>query len=143
MRVLQEIEGLVSSKLELIKSIFSIIKLEARLAGLSIIHLLICVFLLFIITISTWSLILAFIGYCTYLLYPSLCLAIIIPLLLNVLLTYILVRYLISNAKTMTFEKSRKYLFTKESDPNDFAETTDARDRQFRERITDSQNRKL
>jgi hypothetical protein len=140
MRMLDEIEGFVSGKLHRIKSLASLVVLEAKLAGLSLIHLISGVVLLFVILISTWSLLLVLIGYGVYLLYPSIGLAITSPLLLNIISVAVIALYLKSNAQQMTFAKSRKFLFSKEPTENELKEAVSARDSHSRKGIVDTTN---
>lgn len=144
MKVIEELEGLVSSKLEIFKSIFSLVKLEARLAGISAAHIVAGVLLLFIILITTWLMVMALLGYGIFCLYPSPALALAVTLLINLGIIGVLIKHMMNCAKTISFEKSRRFLFAdKDIDNNDLPQGTDVRDSEFRERIAVAEDRKL
>jgi hypothetical protein len=144
MKVVEELEGLVSSKWEIFKSIISLIKLEARLASISAAHVLVGILFLFIIVITTWLMLMALIGYGIFVLYPSPALAITSTLLINLVIVGVVLKHVLDCANSMTFEKSRRFLFAdKETGEHDLPQTTDARDSNPRKRIVISEDRKL
>ncbi len=144
MKVIEELEGLVSSKWEIFKSIFSLVKLEARLAGISAAHIFASVLVLFVILITTWLMLMVLIGYGILLVYPSPTLALTVILLINIVIVGLLIMHIMSCAQTMSFEKSRRFLFEdKELDKNDQPQGTDVRDSELRERIAVAEDRKL
>ncbi|KTD26843.1 hypothetical protein [Legionella israelensis] len=123
MKAIDELTGLVSSKLEVFKAIFSLIKLEIRLAGLSVFPLLLNLCLLIVILLSTWISIMVLGGYVLEKLFDSIFLALVSVCGLNILFFIILLRYLKFNLKKMSFEKTRQILAdTKGSNTHDLQE---------------------
>jgi hypothetical protein len=115
MDLLREIEGLVLSKLRLIDSSISLIKLESKLAGLSIFPLLVNIVLLLVITLTTSITFMLLIGYFALLIFNNILIAILSILVLNGLLCLCLIKYLSFNLKSMSFEKTRKHLLSDET----------------------------
>lgn len=124
MRVLEEIEGLVSSKLKLIKTIVSLIKLESRLAGLSIYPLILNICMLFVILITVWLSSMCLMGYLILLVSDNPLLPVFFVLLLNLMILLGLLKYLSFNLKSMSFERTRAYFSEKESADHDKLEKT-------------------
>lgn len=123
MKAIDELTSLVSSKLEVFKAIFSLIKLEIRLAGLSVFPLLLNLCLLIVILLSTWISIMVLGGYVLEKLFDSIFLALVSVCGLNILFFIILLRYLKFNLKKMSFEKTRQILAdTKGSNTHDLQE---------------------
>lgn len=110
----EQIEGLINSKISVFKTLFSIFKLEARLAGLSVYPLLLNVCLLFVILITLWLSIMLVIGCCAMLFLHTILQATFFIILLNLILFFILLKYLTFNLSNMSFEKTRAYLSPKE-----------------------------
>ena len=110
MRFIHEMEGLVSSQLNLIKTGFSMTKLEARLAILSIYPLIINVCMLFVVLLSSWLTAMGMLFYGLMHVVDSLILALSGIFLFNLLILAILFKYLLFNLKNMSFEKTRAYL---------------------------------
>jgi len=126
MPVLEELEGLISSKWGIFTSLLSLIKLEVKLAGLSIYPLLLNLFMLFIILITVWCAAMLMFGYWIMQAYNSGFIAISAVLLLNTVLLVILLKYLMFNLRSMSFEKTRLYLSRqKEGNDNDLKKTGD------------------
>ena len=124
MKIVEEIEGFFSSKLGVIKAVITIIKLETRLAGLSVFPLLLTMCMLFVVLIATWLSSLLLLGYFAKLMFDNIILAIVAVLLLNVGLFLGLLKYLAFNLKKMSFEKTRAYISNKESNEHDKQEKT-------------------
>jgi len=118
MKVIEELEGLVSSKWGVVTSLISLIKLEARLAGLSIVPLLLNLFVLFIVLTTVWLTAMVMLGYGILHLYGSGMIAISSVLLINIVALAILIKYLTFNLKKMSFEKTRHY-FSSNQEPDD------------------------
>lgn len=114
MKLLTDLESLVSDRLNLFKTLFSLILLEARLARLSIFPLIINLVLLIIITLSTWLLLITFICYVLSFIFPMVY-AIALVLLLQAAALYGLLNYLKLNLRNVSFEKTRKY-FSKDTE---------------------------
>jgi hypothetical protein len=119
MKFFEQLEGLVSSKLATLKTIQSIFKLEARLAGLSVYPLLLNLCMLFVVLITFWLSAMLLIGYFALLYFGSVHLAIILIVFLNLGLLLALLKYLSFNLTNMSFEKTRTYLSSKESNEDD------------------------
>lgn len=119
MNLFEQIEGLVSNKLATMKTILSIFKLEARLAGLSIFPLILNVCLLFIIIITLWLSTMVIIGYVALLFLGTFLPSIFLILILNLVLFIALLRYLSFNLKSMSFEKTRAFLSPAEDSQDD------------------------
>jgi predicted membrane protein len=114
MRALDELTGLVSSKFEVIKDLITMIKLETRLAGLSVFPLLVSLCVLFVVTITVWLSAMILLGYGISIAYNSILLAITAILIFNLICLLLLAKYLLYNLKKMSFEKTRKYFNQKE-----------------------------
>lgn len=109
MNIIKETEQFISNKVEGIKALFSLITLEAQLAGLSIYPVLITLCLLFAIAITTWWALVVFIGYVFIITLHSVLWAILFVLFLNIGLISALLAYLSFNLKNMSFPKTREY----------------------------------
>jgi predicted membrane protein len=106
MRALDELTGLVSSKFEVIKDLITMIKLETRLAGLSVFPLLVSLCVLFVVTITVWLSAMILLGYGISIAYNSILLAITAILIFNLICLLLLAKYLLYNLKKMSFEKT-------------------------------------
>ena len=107
MPLLNELEGYVSSQFSAIKTALAMIKLEARLAGLSIYPLLINLCFLLVCLTSTWVILMVALGYLLFYFFGSLLLALFGVFLLNVITVTLLLVYLRFNLKQMSFQKTR------------------------------------
>lgn len=125
MNVLEHLEGLVSGKIETMKGIVSLFKLEARLASLSVFPLLLNLIGLFVILTTTWICTMVLIGTMLMLLFTSIIPAVALVLLLN-LMIFIGLGYCIkTNLKNMSFVKTRDYFSPKEPHNGQLTTTTD------------------
>ena len=115
MRFIEELEGLVSSQMAIIKTCISMTKLEARLARLSIFPLIITVFLLLLSVASIWFTGMGMLGYLLMHAFDSVLIALSCILLVNGVLLGVLLGYLSFNLKNMSFSKTRAYLSSRES----------------------------
>ncbi|MDI1352881.1 MAG: hypothetical protein PSV35_08995 [bacterium] len=116
MKLLEHLEGFISGKFHVAKTLLSLIKLEARLAGLSVFPLLLNLCLLFIVLMSVWFTTMLMLGYCFMLWIESPLAALFMVLALNLILLLMLIKYLTFNLKNMSFEKTRGYFSKKELD---------------------------
>lgn len=116
MKLLEEIDGLVSSKIEVIKTLISIIKLETRLAGLSVYPLLLNVCLLMIVSMTLWFSCMLLLGYVALFILNNIIIAISSILFLNALLFVGLLHYMKFNLQKMSFEKTREHISTRENE---------------------------
>lgn len=117
MSIFEHLEGFISGNVNLAKSCLSLIKLETRLAGLSIYPLILNVCMLLVVLSTLWLTATAFMIYGAALLMGNLALAFISVLLLNLVLLGILMKYLMFNLRKMSFEKTRE-LFSKKKRPD-------------------------
>ena len=111
MKFIEHIEGLFSEKLALIKEIFSLIILEAKLARLNIAPLLIHLILILPLLITIWLSSMFALG---YVLLPythyQLLIDILLILLLNCLFLIISVYKIKKTVRLMCFDKTRNSL---------------------------------
>lgn len=109
MEALKQLESLIYEKISVFKTVLTLIRLEAKLAGLSVFPLLLNVCMLFIVLLTVWFSGMFFLGYCISLVSNRLFLAIFSVLLLNIGLLIGLLKYLSFNLKNMSFQKTREY----------------------------------
>lgn len=109
MKWLTELDGLITGKCRLIQTLLTLIKLEARLAGLSMYPLLLGICLVFPILITTWAAAMVMVGYGFLSWSGSLILTFLLIFLLNLTLLILLARLLKSHLKHMSFAKTRHY----------------------------------
>ncbi len=135
----EQIEGLINSKISVFKTLFSIFKLEVRLAGLSVYPLLLNVCLIFVVLITLWLSIMLVIGFFAMLFLHTILQAAFFVILLNLILFFVLLKYLTFNLSNMSFEKTRAYLSPKENSKDEQLKTPIAqRDRKTGTGITPS-----
>ncbi len=109
MNVLEQIGGLVSSQMNVVKTIIQMFKLEARLAGLSVYPLLLNICAIFVVLMSTWFSCMLLTGYIFFVLLDNVVWSIGMVLFINIGLLLGLLKYLSFNLKKMSFEQTRKY----------------------------------
>lgn len=124
MNIFEHIDGLVSGKLAILRMVLDIVKLETRLAGLSVYPLLLNLSMLLIVLMTTWLVSMVLMGYGLLLAFESFVVAILSVLVLNVVLLGILLNYLSFNLKKMSFEKTREYFSEKAGNEHDKLEKT-------------------
>lgn len=124
MNILDEIISLVSEKIIVFKTVGTIIKLETRLAGLSIIPCLWSVGLLFLVVGGMWLLVQALLTYFFIEVFNNIPLGIFLTLSVNVGVFIILIYYIVYNLKRMSFEKTRAYLSHMERGRDESVEKT-------------------
>lgn len=122
MSVIKDVEGFVLSKIETVKTLFSLLSLEATLARLSVYPLLINLCMLFVVLITLWSSLMIFIAYMAVLKLNNPLIAIALVIVLNLSLLLGLLRCLSTNLANMSFEKTREYFAKTESNPHDTLE---------------------
>lgn len=129
MSLFDQLEGLITAKIGAITDLLTLIKLEARLAGLSIFPLILNLCLLFVILISLWLTLMLLLGTGFYLLGHNLILAISGILFINLLAVWGLWRYLNFNLRNLSFIQTRAYFSSTESTTYDrIQKTTDSQD---------------
>lgn len=109
MQILEDIEGLVSNRIEVFKTILTIVKLETRLAGLSIYPLIFNIAMILVVLMTVWSSVMILMGHSLMYWYSSFMLGVLGVLSLNLLIAWGLFKYLTFNLKNMSFEKTRAY----------------------------------
>lgn len=125
MKVIDELIGLVSSRFHVLKTLFTMIKLEARLAGLSIFPLLINLCLIFIILASVWLTGMVLAGLSVYQFYQNAWIAILFVFVFNLAMLALLFKYLQFNLRKMAFEKTRQFLTQSKEEEGHGLEKTD------------------
>lgn len=142
MSVLDELEGLVADKLNAIKTLFSMTKLEVKLARLSVVPLVITACMLLVVVMAGWGSVMGMLGYAVLLLSHNILLSFTAALLLNLILFFLLKRYLVFNIRQMSFEKTRKYFDSistlSEYDIHEQTKRSDDGDTDPRASLTDS-----
>ena len=129
MNLFEEINGLVSDKIMVFKTIANIIKLETRLAGRSIVPFFATLFFMFIVLVSLWASATVLIGYLLVLAFGNTLYGLIAVVALNSGIMLFLAKFLILNLKKMSFQKSRELLSQPESKKNEHvADRIDGKD---------------
>lgn len=116
MEALKQIEAFFAAKISIIKTLCSIIILEARLAGLSVFPLLLNICMLFVVLITVWLTTMCLVGYFVFFASDNLLLSIFLILLFNLGLLLGLIKYLSFNLKSLSFQKTREYFSLNQSD---------------------------
>ena len=127
MEALKQAEALISAKLSVIKTMFSVFRLEAKLAGLSVFPLVLNVCMLFVVLITLWLSTMLLAGYFVLLKTHNIPVSLGLVLLLNLLLLLGLLKYLSINLKNMSFVKTREYLSGTKSNDYEQLEKKDNR----------------
>jgi hypothetical protein len=123
MEALKQVEGLVSAKLSVIKAVLSLIRLEARLAGMSVFPLLLNICLILIVSMTFWLVTSVLIGYEIFVVSNDVPLSIFLVFLLNLGVLLVLAKYLAFNIKNMSFVKTRSYFSENKSMDDEFKKT--------------------
>lgn len=127
MAFFEHIEGLVSSKLGILHTALSMMKLEARLAGLSVFPLVLNVCFLLVVLVTIWLSAMLLLGYFTTVAFGNKLLGLLLVLFFNIVVFFLLLNYLTFNLKKMSFEKTRKYFSThKEKQDASLEKATDS-----------------
>jgi hypothetical protein len=119
MKIIEEIDALVSSKISQIKTMLTIVKLEVRLAGLSVYPLLLNICMLAVVLMSVWFSCMLLLGHCFMLLFDNMLIAISSIIFLNGALSVGLFKYLKFNLQKMSFEKTRGFISNKENEDHE------------------------
>lgn len=130
MNIIEELEGLISSKFKSMKLIFALFKMEASLARLSIIPLVFNILMILVLLMTTWFATMLLWGYLFFMLSSSMVLAVVSVVVSNLLLLYFLHHLMKYNIHNMSFSKTRAY-FSKD----------DTKENNEQKKITDSRNR--
>lgn len=145
MRLLEEFNGFIADKTSVIRTLLAIAKLEAKLAGLSIIPLLLNLMLLSMICLLCGMSIMALLGYGLFLLTHQWLLALSGVLLVNLILLTVLLKYLSYHTKNISFERTRKYLklvsLERKTVNHELKRTNSSHARRTRKTLTEATNR--
>lgn len=110
MNALEEVVGLVEGKIDRFKTLWTIFKLETRLAGISIVPLILNVCLLMVLSMGMWVSMVSLCGYVIWSVTHHLFLTLTLIMVLQLFLSLFLVKWLSFNVRKMSFEKTRAYL---------------------------------
>jgi hypothetical protein len=110
MELFQHIEGFIDSKIKVAKTFLLLIKLEAKLAGLSIFPLLLNLCMVFIILLTLWLTVMALLGMTILVFIGNSFVALFLVLVVNFVLLFFLNHYIKENLRRMSFEKTRESL---------------------------------
>lgn len=119
MEALKQLEDLVFAKITVIKTMLTVIGLEARLAGLSVFPLLLTVCFLFIVLMTFWLSTTLLIGYGILFASNNFLLTLVLVFLMNLVVLIGLGKYLAFTIKNMSFEKTRSYFLQNKDIEND------------------------
>lgn len=136
MKIFDELTGLVSSALGELKTAYTIMKLESRLAAQSIFPLMLGVCLALFLLFSLWVSTLILIGYGIFLLLNHIFYSLSIVFIMNLVFLLVAVKIIQFNLRCMSFEKTRHYLSNKQSINNDHKTRTPRQTRVARKKIT-------
>lgn len=114
MNIIQALESLVSGKLNIIRTLMVMMKLEARLAGQSILPLLLNVCMILGILITFWILTLSLIGYFLMMYVHNLLHVLLMIWGFNVIVLIVLYKSMQFNLNNMSFERTRRFFSKKE-----------------------------
>lgn len=126
MKLLNELDAYISSQFNAVKALLTLFKLEAKLAGRSIVPLLINLCFLTIISISFWLSLMIFSGYLIFLYLANLWITLALICVFNLVLLVLLISYLSFNLKMMSFKRTRHYFHSQESTDHEKLENTAA-----------------
>ena len=107
MKVFTHLQGFISENLKVAKTFGSLVKLEARLAGLSIFPLLINLCSLVVLTFGLWLSTMLLLQYGLMLWFENYLLSILGVFLFNILLFGLVVKNVSLHLKRMSFAKTR------------------------------------
>ncbi|MFA5960299.1 MAG: hypothetical protein WC785_07260 [Tatlockia sp.] len=125
MHFFEHVEGYISSKITLAREIMTLARLEAQLAGLNVVPLLLHASLLLALILSLWPTVLVLIGYLLFLLTHKLYVSILGVLLINLAGLFYLGKSSKKHLKTMRFERTRESLaYLKQKDANESTKET-------------------
>lgn len=122
MQVLEEVAELVSSKYSMFKTLAAMVRLEARLAGLSIFPMLLTLAVLIVFGLSFWVSTLILLGYLLYQFFQSMLIAILLVVIINFIGVALAAKSLITNIKNMSFSRTRKYLLKNKKEQDELQE---------------------
>lgn len=110
MNVIEELIGFVSSKFKVAGLIVDLVKLEAKLASLCIVPLIVTSVLLAVFSIVGWVSLMGLLGYAIFWSMENIWFALGTIFLLHIVIIGILLRYFLLNLNKVRFEKTRAFL---------------------------------
>lgn len=110
MKVLSHLEGFISENIKVAKTFISLVKLEARLAGLSIFPLLLNLCMLIVITFGVWLSAMLLLQYFLQLWLGNYITSISLVFLFNLIIFFTLIKNVSLYLKRMSFAKTRESL---------------------------------
>jgi|GEM_PF-2280044 len=110
MKFIEHLDGLISSKINSVKGLWTLFKLEAKLAGLTVLPVLISVALLSALAITMWLTTMVFLGCLLHIYGTSLLASIGFVLVLNCCLLLLVGNFLKRGINKMSFSKTRSCL---------------------------------
>ncbi|CAM2916679.1 hypothetical protein [Legionella worsleiensis] len=125
---LHHLEGYLTEYFSLGKTFLKLIRYETRLAGQSIIPLVLTLCMFFVILITTWFTMAVLFGCGVYALSGSFAVSCSAVLVLNLLILFILMQYLTFNLKNMSFINTREFLSNAELNKHELTEPDEKRD---------------
>lgn len=105
-----EVEGLIASKLQSIKTLLSMTALEAKLTQLSIAPFMVTGVMLLVVLVTVWVALMGMLGCVIWEMQHRLMWAFGSILLVNVIILFILQRCLVYHLRHMSFQKTRQYI---------------------------------
>lgn len=109
MELIDHVKSFVSGNVRIASSLFTLIKLEAKLAGLSIFPVFLNSIMLLVVLMTSWIFAMVLLQHIFWILFNSFILSLGLILFLNVLLFFILMKTLTTNLQKMSFEKTREF----------------------------------
>ena len=123
MNFIEQLEGLVSSRIAVAKGIWTLLKLEAKLARLNVVPLLIAFGAMAALLITTWLTLMLLIGYLvTVVTGGYLAVGIIVVLLINIGFVGYTLKWISACIQRMSFERTRSCFADKYKDNHDSPE---------------------
>lgn len=127
-KILEHLEGYISEHVHMAKTLLSLIKCEAKLAGQSIVPLVLTSCVLMVILGTVWLSAMILAGYYLLVLSGSFAVACSIILALNVLILLILIKYLSYTVKNMSFVNTREFFSQNERNDHELTKKDESRD---------------
>lgn len=105
---IEHVEGIIVSKVSLLKDFYALIKLEARLAGMNVIPLMICCALMFALITGFGLTLISLTGYILFLLTDNLMIVMSLLLLIMIIGMFFVARVALGCIRQMSFERTRE-----------------------------------
>jgi hypothetical protein len=118
MKLIEDVEQFIESQLNSVRMLFDLVRLEAKLARMTLVPLVINFCLILVSIIMLWLSAMGLVGYVLIRLSNPIWLTLIIILILNFSLLFGLLRYLTFNLTALSFSQTRRHL-TKQGTSHD------------------------